>query len=981
MNLARILRVACNIRLSSLSPSDGERAGVRGRNVVGHPNATTTATVLSFPSPFGPLPFRRGEGNFLALVLLLATSLSAHAALLAYEPFTNAPGTAIIGSSGGSNFSGAWQANSSGGIATNTASGLSYTDAATNTLVTLGGAGFFQGLTSANTSMQPIRPFNFSRGTNGSGDGTTWISFLIVRQGPVNGSATNGWLRGANVPHDLGTSQKLAIGNSSGAATNTVGLIPLGNSTNLKSSPILFGGRTNFIVVRIDHVAGTNNDNAWLFVNPSLATEPPTSAANTNSLGAFDFSFDTLRIFAGGQSSAAQPYAEIIVDEYRVGETYADVAPYGVVVPPAPTGPIIITNTTLVSGGIMLAGIGGTSNGSYAVLSFTNIITPVTNWPAIATNTFDGGGNFACTNPLTPGATETYFRLLAGNFAPPPPVAPSITSSPTNLTVLANQPAAFNAAATGTAPLSYQWLFKTNTALSGATSSNLTLASAQLTNAGGYSLRVANAAGAVTSSIATLTVLAPPVITTQPQSHTILLSNAASFNVIATGTAPLRYQWYFNTNTTLGNATNAGYTIATVLSNNAGTYSVIITNNYGAATSSLATLTVAAPFTGVVFYVATNGNDSSNGSFAAPFKTIAKGHTAVGTGGIVYVRGGTYAITSTLNLNKTANPTNRIRIWAYGGEHSVINAASAGSGNDGISISGDFYHLLGLEVTLAPHNGIKISGDSNIVEYCVTQANTNTGLHLTGSAAPGPTGNLILNCDSYRNYDPPIGGNADGFSAKWDIGPGNIFNGCRAWENSDDGWDLWMGTNPVLITNCWAFRHGIDYWFSGSFNGNGNGFKLGGNYVGAAHVTACCIAFGNASNGYDQNNNTLGQTLDQNTGWNNSARNFNLNHGTNTTPHVVRNNLSFDATSGDSFRSGTVLTSNSWQVVTSPAVSAADVQSVDESVAVLPRNADGSLPVWPFLRPVNGGRLVDKGMDIGQPFNGTAPDLGAYETP
>jgi hypothetical protein len=64
-----------------------------------------------------------------------------------------------------------------------------------------------------------------------------------------------------------------------------------------------------------------------------------------------------------------------------------------------------------------------------------------------------------------------------------------------------------------------------------------------------------------------------------------------------------------------------------------------------------------------------------------------------------------------------------------------------------------------------------------------------------------------LNCDSTRNFDGPVGGNADGFSAKWSLGPGNVFSGCRSWENFDDGWGLWMGSQPVLITNCWAFRN------------------------------------------------------------------------------------------------------------------------------------------------------------------------------
>src|SRR5215831_8814092 len=91
------------------------------------------------------------SNRYTPLLVWVATvlALPARAALLAYEPFTNAPGTAIIGSSDGFGFNGAWQANSSGGVATNTAYALAYTDAASNQLVTAGGAGFFQGLTTA----------------------------------------------------------------------------------------------------------------------------------------------------------------------------------------------------------------------------------------------------------------------------------------------------------------------------------------------------------------------------------------------------------------------------------------------------------------------------------------------------------------------------------------------------------------------------------------------------------------------------------------------------------------------------------------------------------------------------------------------------------------------------------------------------------------------------------------------------------------
>lgn len=910
--------------------------------------------------------------------LTLALRSVGHAALLAYEPFTNASGTAIIGSGAGTGFNGGWQSNSSSGTATNTSYGLSYTDAASNVLATAGGAGFFQGLTTANSSMQPIRLFNFIRGTNGTDGTSTWISFLIVRQGPTGTLAGNLYGRGANVPHDLNTGalQKLAIGNGSGAASNTVALIPQGSGALIKGATNIFGGATNFVVVRIDHVSG-GNDNAYLFVNPSLASEPVTASAGAVSLGQFDYSFDRLRVFAGGQSSATQPYAELVVDEYRVGESYADVAPIVVLTPPA-TNSLVITNVSLLSGNLVLSGRGGSNSGAYHLLASASLATPTVNWPAIATNIFDANGNFVLTNPVLPGVGEQFFRLrLAG---PPPAVAPVITTDPTNQTVLAGANVAMFSAATGTAPRQFQWRFNT-APLADATNATLVLLNVQLTSAGAYDVVVTNGAGAATSQVATLTVNAPPSITAPPSDQTVTAGNNALFTVSASGSAPLRYQWYFNTNTALPSATNSACLIPNAQSSQVGTYAVVITNAFGSVTSTVATLTVnAAPvLLPGAYFVSPSGSDSNPGTEASPFLTIAKGLNTITTSGTVYLRDGTYALPSKLSLTRTGVTNGAIRFWAYPGEKPVID--STGNTSDGIGLSGKWYHLKGLTVINAGHNGINISGHSNVVEFCTVRSNGNTGLHITGgsSGTTFPSYNLILNCDAYLNYDPPIGGNADGFSAKWNLGPGNVFRGCRAWWNSDDGWDLWMGTSSIVIDQCWAFYNGTNYWNDPQFNGNGQGFKLGGNYVGAPHRLVRSVAFRNEASGVDQNNNLAGQTIDNNTSWANKARNFNLNHGTNTTPHIVRNNLSFAGASGDSFRSGTLATNNSWQVVSAPAAGASDVLSVDESVAAAPRNADGSLPAWPFLRPVPAGRLIDEGVILTEPYTGAAPDLGAFE--
>jgi hypothetical protein len=345
--------------------------------------------------------------------------------------------------------------------------------------------------------------------------------------------------------------------------------------------------------------AGAGDDTVALWVNPATnsfnGTEPAASIAATNTGNTTDPA-QLQYVFVRANSSTTSGVNE--VDDIRVGTTWADVTPNGGVVPPTSTPQPRITESFLAPGGLVLRGTNGPADGVYQVLSSPGLAAPMTNWPPIATNLFDANGNFDSTNPVSPADAQRFYRLLVGGtILLPPGTPPELTLQPTNLTVLAGQPASFYAAASGTAPLAYQWFFNTNTAIAAGTSATLTITNAQNSNEGAYSLRVTNSAGAVTSVVATLTVNAEPVITSQPANQSVLVSNAATFSVVAVGDAPLRYQWYFNTTTAIANATNAAYSLASALTNDAGSYSVIVTNQFGAVTSSVVTLTVNLPST------------------------------------------------------------------------------------------------------------------------------------------------------------------------------------------------------------------------------------------------------------------------------------------------------------------------------------------------------------------------------------------------
>ncbi|MGZ5569316.1 MAG: immunoglobulin domain-containing protein, partial [Limisphaerales bacterium] len=168
---------------------------------------------------------------------------------------------------------------------------------------------------------------------------------------------------------------------------------------------------------------------------------------------------------------------------------------------------------------------------------------------------------------------------------------PTINSQPTNQVVLIGGTAAFTVSATGPQSLGYQWQ-NNGSPISGATNTAYSITNVQFSDAATYSVVVSNAFGSVTSSNAVLAInTTPPSITTQPISLTVQAGSSATFSVSAAGAPPFSYRWQKNSNDIAG-ATLSGFTITNAQPTDAGTYSVVVTNLYGTATSSNATLTV-----------------------------------------------------------------------------------------------------------------------------------------------------------------------------------------------------------------------------------------------------------------------------------------------------------------------------------------------------------------------------------------------------
>jgi hypothetical protein len=388
-------------------------------------------------------------------------------------------------------------------------------------------------------------------------------------------------------------------------------------------------------------------------------------------------------------------------------------------------------------------------------------------------------------------------------------------------------------------------------------------------------------------------------------------------------------------------------------------------------------------------FVSTSGSDSNPGTFDQPYLTLAKALSVSGTiykaGDTIYVRGGVYVTKTTINIAKYGTDSAYYHIFAYPGEHPVLDFSSMAysSGNRGITLKGRYCHIRGFEVMGAGDNGMEVSGSFNIIENCSFHDNRDSGLQLDG----GASNNSMINCDSYYNADPDNYGDADGFACKMDVGSGNYFYGCRSWMNVDDGWDGYLrGTDNVstVLENCWTFKNGyLKNGADGGSNANGQGFKMGGSdtkLLKHDFKLTNCLSFMNKANGFDQNSNMGSMIIYNCTSFSNLGKNFYESKDVAADKIVVIKNcaeLGNKITAIASVQQQT----NSWML--NPVAGLADFISADTANfggAAAARKDDGSLPDIKFMHLAEGSHLIDAGTDLGLPFKGKAPDLGCFET-
>jgi len=425
------------------------------------------------------------------------------------------------------------------------------------------------------------------------------------------------------------------------------------------------------------------------------------------------------------------------------------------------------------------------------------------------------------------------------------------------------------------------------------------------------------------------------------------------------------------------------------------------------------------------YYVAPFGSDvSGTGTFSNPYATLQEAwdnHAAAGA--TIYMRGGLYEIDSYQRIDLADGTSgNTIKIYNYPGEKPTIVPSSSypeTSTDGGIyCYQVDYIHIRGIELAHFVQNryggydsdyywGGRNSLQFYQCNYCIAEIidahHCMFGITINGL---GSTGNLLLNCDAHDNHDPYTCGyeygGVDGITIRVETpGTYHTMRGCRMWNNSDDGVDLWASTGLIIIDKCWSWHNG--YREDGvTIGGDGGGFKLGpvvnDPYTGYEnqHLRTITnnIAFNNRGNGFVQNAAYCIIHFYNNTAYLNNLNGVVLNN-LNTLYHIVRNNLcykNYGTTDGSRGYVSSVATTDHNTFLYTGAVNSAytvtdaDFSSLDASVLGGERQSDGSLPLLTFLHLASGSDLIHGGVDVdlledgdGNPWDPSTPSLGAFE--
>ena len=446
-------------------------------------------------------------------------------------------------------------------------------------------------------------------------------------------------------------------------------------------------------------------------------------------------------------------------------------------------------------------------------------------------------------------------------------------------------------------------------------------------------------------------------------------------------------------------------------------------------------------------WCAPDGDDSTaDGTEQKPFFSLDKAIAIVEPGMRICMKAGTYAYDHRINIdNKNGTEEEPIELFAVGGR-AILDFSGmpyhkhSDNPYQGVRLTSSYWHFYRIDICNASDNGLLIernitSGGSssnianlteqahdNIIEECNFYKNGDTGLQIKNLGAF----NKVINCDSYLNCDESQG-DADGFAPKISVGDGNYFYGCRAYLNSDDGWDVFykkdgnFGDNmTIIMERCISYKNGFLDENTIAPDGNGNGFKCGSDQGAMNVYLNRCLAICNKAKGFDQNhnagdiimNNCTGMTLTSIGSKSYSYRIYekiNEGHEIRLTNCIAINDN--DATDkrdkdtglpkpnehgkyGQYGRFEVDETLDRLTVVNCEFQKADPTQFVDITnyqELTAERGDDGQLPETTFAHLAPGSMLIDAGVPVegtiyrgievaGIDYEGAAPDLGAYES-
>lgn len=433
-------------------------------------------------------------------------------------------------------------------------------------------------------------------------------------------------------------------------------------------------------------------------------------------------------------------------------------------------------------------------------------------------------------------------------------------------------------------------------------------------------------------------------------------------------------------------------------------------------------------------YYAAPGKSGSGKSIDDPGDINNLAAKVIQGGDSLFLLDGVYYVTSAVDV-KTAEGTaeKMTYVGAYEGAHPIIDGYKMKYNDNGqsncVRSRVKYVHFYGITARYAGFKGFYICADYNKVENCVAHHCVDTGIQMKDA-----TGCTIINCDSHDNFDYELGGlssidfggNADGFCDKQFTGAGNTYIGCRAWNNSDDGWDLYKrGTSsPIVFINCITYNNSPEYydftgnprletdkdwfdalegktytttkghqdtWYRTHYynNGNKNGFKIGGAGVATDVTMYRCLAIANTVKGFDQNYTQGNVKLYNCTGYDNKS---NYHFGSAEMNSLdIKNCISYYSHEADPnpksewwkdiITTGNYThSSNSWDI-SGMTVTANDFKSLDLSLVVNERDEEGNLSYPTLCRLADGSQCIDAGEVIAgyTDYTGSKPDLGWKE--